>query len=180
MKFTNLPIAGLKIIEPDVFEDNRGFFFESYNKKKFAEGGVNIDFVQDNHSRSTKGVLRGMHFQIDPFAQDKLVRVIQGEVYDVVVDVRKNSPTFGKWESITLSAKNKKMFFIPQGFAHGFQVISDTAEFEYKVSNFYSPEHEKGFIWNDADLAINWPIHEAILGLKDQAYPAFKQVISTL
>ena len=179
MKFNDLSLPGLKLIEPDVFADNRGFFYESYSKKKFQEeGGIDIVFVQDNHSKSTRGVLRGIHFQLPPYAQDKLVRVIQGEVFDVAVDIRKDSPTFGKWEGFTLSSENKKILFIPQGFAHGFQVISETAEFEYKVSNFYSKEHEQGFIWNDPIVGIEWPIHNPILSEKDGQYPNLQEMIN--
>ena len=179
MKFNDLSLPGLKLIEPDVFADNRGFFYESYSKKKFQEeGGIDIVFVQDNHSKSTRGVLRGIHFQLPPYAQDKLVRVIQGEVFDVAVDIRKDSPTFGKWEGVTLSSENKKILFIPQGFAHGFQVISETAEFEYKVSNFYSKEHEQGFIWNDPIVGIEWPIHNPILSEKDGQYPNLQEMIN--
>lgn len=177
MNFNKLGIEGLILIEPQVFEDDRGFFVESYNKKVFAENGINIDFVQDNHSHSSKGVLRGLHFQRPPFAQDKLVRVTQGEVLDVAVDIRSNSPTFGKFEVITLSAENKKMFFIPKGFAHAFYVLSETADFQYKCSNFYNKESESGIIWNDPDLNISdFKEGNPILSSKDKDFPTFVQI----
>ncbi len=171
MKFEELSIKGLILITPDIFPDDRGFFLESYNKKIFLENGIDVDFVQDNHSRSSKGVLRGLHFQRPPFAQDKLIRVTQGEVYDVVVDLRKSSGTYGKWEGVRLSEDNKQMLFIPQGFAHGFLVLSDTVDFQYKVSNYYSKEHDGGVLWNDPDIGINWPLDDVILSEKDKNQP---------
>lgn len=156
MKVTQTAIPDLLIIEPKVFGDERGFFFESFNRRKFAAAtGLDVDFVQDNHSRSAKGVLRGLHYQIQ-HPQGKLVRVVQGAVLDVAVDVRKSSPTFGQHVALELSAENKCMFWIPQGFAHGFVVLTDTAEFLYKTTDYYYPEHERCILWNDAALQIDW------------------------
>ena len=152
-------IDGLYVIEPTVFEDNRGFFMESYNKRDFEEIGINTDFVQDNHSKSVKGVLRGLHFQKE-YPQAKLVRVIKGEVYDVAVDLRKDSKTYGKYYGVLLSEENKKQFFIPRGFAHGFLVISDEAEFVYKADDFYHPNDEGGIPYNDAKIGIDWPLEK--------------------
>ncbi len=149
-------IEGLKVITPNVLGDKRGYFMESYQAENFKEIGIDTVFVQDNQSSSTKGVLRGMHYQIN-FPQDKLVRVISGEVYDAVVDLRKGSPTYGKSFGVILSAENKKQLFIPKGFAHGFQVLSETAEFFYKVSDFYHPNDEGGLLWNDPEVGIDWP-----------------------
>lgn len=158
MKITNTKISEVKIIEPRVFEDERGFFFESFNQKVFEEAvGKAIDFVQDNHSKSSKGVLRGLHYQLPPKAQGKLVRVIQGEVFDVAVDIRKSSPTFGQWVGETLSSKNKKQLWVPEGFAHGFITLSETAEFLYKTTNYYSPDHERAIRWDDKSIAVSWP-----------------------
>lgn len=157
MKATPTAIPDVILIEPDVFGDERGFFFESFNQQKFeAAIGRKVDFVQDNHSKSVRGVLRGLHYQLPPHAQGKLVRVVQGEVFDVAVDIRKSSPTFGKWVGVTLTAENKKQLWIPEGFAHGFLTLSDTAEFLYKTTSFYDKESERGIIWNDASLAISW------------------------
>jgi dTDP-4-dehydrorhamnose 3,5-epimerase len=176
--FIKTKIDGLIIIEPSVFADDRGFFMETYSKKVFAENGIDIEFVQDNHSRSTKGVLRGLHFQKSPFAQDKLIRCTRGEVLDVAVDVRKDSPTFGQHESILLSEDNKTMFFIPKGFAHGFLVLSDIADFQYKCSNFYNKESESGLLYNDPELNIDWPKLdiELILSEKDKLWPTLKEI----
>ena len=176
MTFTQLSIEGLVIIEPRVFEDERGFFMETYNKEAFAEKGIDVNFVQDNHSSSTAKILRGMHYQLPPFAQDKLVRVVQGEVYDVAVDLRKGSPTFGKWEGVTLSAENKKMFFVPKGFAHGFLVLSETAGFVYKVTNLYAKESEGGMVWNDPDANIDWPISDPVLADRDANLPKLSEL----
>ena len=157
MKITRLAIPDVILIEPDVFGDDRGFFFESFNQEKFADAtGLSPTFVQDNHSKSTKGVLRGLHYQFPLKAQDKLVRVIQGEVFDVAVDIRRSSPTFGKWVGEHLSAENKKQLWIPEGFAHGFMTITETAEFLYKTTNYYSPEHERSIRWDDSDIGIDW------------------------
>ena len=176
MKAIETKIAGLLIIEPKVFGDERGFFFESYNEQAFNEAtGVSPRFVQDNHSKSVKGVLRGLHYQLPPKAQGKLVRVVQGEVFDVAVDIRKGSPTYGQWVGEVLSADNKKQLWIPPGFAHGFFTLSDTAEFLYKTTDYWSPEHERAIIWNDATLNIDWPLKgiEPTLAAKDAAAVAF-------
>ena len=151
-------LAGVKIIEPKVFEDARGFFFESFNAKEFArETGMDVAFVQDNHSRSAKGVLRGLHYQIQ-HPQGKLVRVVAGEVFDVAVDIRRSSSTFGKWVGVYLSANNKRQLWVPPGFAHGFYVVSDSAEFLYKTSVYWYPEHERSLLWTDSMLGIEWPL----------------------
>jgi len=181
-KFTKVEeIEGLYIIEPKVFGDERGYFMETYNYNDFKEAGLDMIFVQDNQSKSRKGVLRGLHFQ-KKHPQGKLVRVISGEVFDVAVDIRKDSPTFGKWYGITLSADNKKQFYIPEGFAHGFLVLSDEAEFVYKCTDFYHPEDEDGIIWNDSNVNIKWPlknIDEIIISFKDQKWKALKALITT-
>ena len=152
-------IEGLYIIEPTVFGDDRGFFFESYSKKDFEEVGIPFEFVQDNHSKSKKGVLRGMHFQYEN-TQDKLVRVAVGSVYDVVVDLRKDSATFGKWYGVVLSAQNKRQFFVPKGFAHGFLTLEDNTEFLYKCTDYYAPQYDSGILWNDKDVAVDWRLDE--------------------
>ncbi len=160
MKGTQTKIPDVWIIEPRVFGDERGFFFESFNEKAFNEAtGNKLPFVQDNHSKSAKGVLRGLHYQLPPKAQGKLVRVVQGEVFDVAVDIRKDSPTYGQWVGEVLSAENKKQLWIPPGFAHGFLTLSDTAEFLYKTTDYWSPEHERAILWNDASLKIDWPLN---------------------
>ncbi len=171
MKRIETNLSGVCIIEPDVFGDDRGFFMESYNKRAFGRLGIKHTFVQDNHSRSRRGVVRGLHYQLGQ-PQAKLVRVTLGEVYDVAVDVRTGSETFGQWAAVTLSAENKRMFFVPEGFAHGFCVVSEFAEFAYKCSDFYAPADERGIIWNDPELAIPWPIGDdtPILSPKDAAY----------
>jgi dTDP-4-dehydrorhamnose 3,5-epimerase len=174
MNVEKFEIPDLLLLEPRVFNDERGYFLETYNAKAFADIGIHVVFVQDNVSLSKKGVIRGLHFQKPPYAQDKLVRVVRGEVLDVAVDLRVGSPTYGKHQSVILSESNKKMLFIPKGFAHGFCVLSDEALFEYKVSAPYHPECEGGIIWNDADLAIDWKTEYSILGEKDQLLPAFK------
>ncbi|MEA3252940.1 MAG: dTDP-4-dehydrorhamnose 3,5-epimerase [Pseudomonadota bacterium] len=164
MQATSLDIPDVMLIEPRVFGDERGFFFESFNQRQFDEAvGHHVEFVQDNHSRSTKGVLRGLHYQLPPFAQGKLVRVVRGEVFDVAVDIRKNSPTFGQWVGEYLSEDNKKQLWIPEGFAHGFVVVSDVADFLYKATNYYSPESERSIAWNDKDLKIAWPLLEEVV-----------------
>ncbi len=173
-------IAGLKVIKPAVFGDERGYFMETYNYNDFKEAGIDCEFVQDNQSASKKGVLRGLHFQIQ-YPQDKLVRVIHGEVFDVVVDLRKDSETFGKWFGVILSEENKKQFFIPKGFAHGFVVLSDYAEFCYKVTDFYHPNDEGGLLWEDPDIGIDWPMPEGMskadltLSEKDKVWGSFKE-----
>jgi dTDP-4-dehydrorhamnose 3,5-epimerase len=176
MKITPNHIPGLVIIEPKVFEDSRGYFYESYNKKAFHEAGITNEFVQDNQSKSNKGVLRGLHYQLEPFAQAKLVRVISGSVFDVAVDIRKGSPTFGQWFGEVLSADNKKQMFIPRGFAHGFLVLEDNTEFFYKCDNFYSKEHDRGIKFDDPTININWnfPLDNLILSDKDKTAPLLK------
>ena len=154
-------IEGLKVITPQVFGDPRGYFVETYNKNDFVEAGIDVEFVQDNQSASKRGVLRGLHFQ-KTHPQDKLVRCINGEVFDVAVDLRKDSKTFGKWHGVFLTAENKKQFFVPKGFAHGFLVLSDYAEFAYKCSDFYHPEDEGGILWNDPDIGVEWPLQEGV------------------
>ena len=154
-------IEGLKVIEPAVFGDARGYFMETYNYNDFAEAGIDCQFVQDNQSASKKGVLRGLHFQIN-YPQDKLVRVVNGEVFDVAVDLREGSKTFGKWYGVLLSAENKKQFFVPKNFAHGFIVLSEEAEFCYKVTDFYHPNDEGGILWNDAEVGVEWPMPEGM------------------
>ncbi|MFN0274663.1 MAG: dTDP-4-dehydrorhamnose 3,5-epimerase [Chitinophagales bacterium] len=168
MPFLDTPISGLFVFEPKVFEDSRGYFMETFNEKVFAEKNINTNFVQDNQSKSSYGVLRGLHYQLNPFAQAKLVRVISGEVLDVAVDIRKGSPTYGQHFSIVLSAENKKQLYIPRGFAHGFVVLSETAEFFYKCDNFYSKEHDAGIIYNDKDLHIDWKVPAAKLIISDK------------
>ena len=169
MKVSPLAIADVLLIEPKVFGDERGFFYESFNQQRFNEAtGLNYDFVQDNHSKSAKGVLRGLHYQLPPKAQGKLVRVVAGEVFDVAVDIRKDSPTFGNWVGEKLSADNKRQLWIPPGLAHGFLVLSDSAEFLYKTTDYYAPEQERCIRWDDPDLAIEWPIEgEPVLSAKD-------------
>ena len=158
MQVVDTAIPDVKIIEPKIFGDDRGFFFESFNHAHFEEAiGRKVAFVQDNHSRSVKGVLRGLHYQIQQ-PQGKLVRVVVGEVFDVAVDLRQSSPTFGQWVGVTLSAENKRQLWVPEGFAHGFVVTSDVAEFLYKTTDYYAPAHERCIVWNDPDLAIDWPI----------------------
>lgn len=173
-KFNKTEIEGVFIIEPKVFGDNRGYFMETYNQKDFEDAGLKYTFVQDNQSKSHKGVLRGLHYQRN-HPQAKLVRVIQGEVFDVAVDLRKNSPTYGKWVGVILSAENKKMFMIPRGFAHGFVVLSDTAEFVYKCDELYHPEDEGGIMWNDPDVGVVWPYEgEPSLSEKDKVHSRLK------
>lgn len=174
MKFTRLTIPDVISIEPKVIQDARGFFFEFYHQELFRRNGIHATFVQDNYSRSSRGVLRGLHFQIEPKAQDKLVRVTRGEVFDVAVDIRKDSKTFGKFVSTVLSEENKKTLFIPKGFAHGFLVLKDGTEFLYKVGDFYSLEHERGIRWDDPEIGIPWPKlnRSYILSEKDKTYPS--------
>lgn len=168
MNIIKTEIPDVLIIEPKVFGDERGFFFESFNQKIFeAAVGHPVNFVQDNHSKSSKGVLRGLHYQLPPYAQGKLVRCVVGEVFDVAVDIRKSSPTFGKWVGVNLSAENKRQLWIPEGFAHGFLTLSETAEFVYKATNFYHPASERGIKWDDSSIAVNWPMGEPILSSKD-------------
>ncbi|HIS89101.1 TPA: dTDP-4-dehydrorhamnose 3,5-epimerase [Candidatus Avigastranaerophilus faecigallinarum] len=176
-EFKKLDIEDVQLIIPKVFKDERGFFLEGYKKSDFIKNGIDIDFNQDNHSRSTKGVLRGLHYQAAPKGQAKLVRCIKGEIFDVAVDIRKNSPTFGKWVGEKLSEENKHMLFIPDCFAHGFVVLSDVAELLYKASNEYSKEHDRGILWNDPDIGIDWGIDfEPILSEKDKIQPRLKEI----
>ena len=175
LAFTKTEIEGVYIIEPKVFGDDRGYFMETYKESDFVAAGLDYKFVQDNQSKSRKGVLRGLHYQLH-YPQAKLVRVISGEVFDVAVDLRKESPTYGKWVGVILSAENKKMFMIPRGFAHGFVVLSETAEFVYKCDELYHPEDEGGIMWNDPEVGIVWPYKgEPLLSEKDKAHPSLKE-----
>ncbi|NRF96239.1 dTDP-4-dehydrorhamnose 3,5-epimerase [Paenibacillus frigoriresistens] len=170
---TKLP--GLFIIEPDVHGDHRGFFMESYHRAKLAEHGIDTSFVQDNHSLSVEtGVLRGLHYQLNPKAQTKLIRVVSGAIYDVAVDIRKNSPTFGEWVGVTLSAANKRQLLVPQGFAHGFCTTEPQTQVLYKVDEYYSPVHDRGILWSDPAIGIDWPTANPILSDKDQKHPLLK------
>ncbi len=168
MNVSSLSIPEVLLIKPKYYEDGRGFFFESFNEKKFEEAvGHRVSFVQDNHSKSSKGVLRGLHYQLPPMAQGKLVRCVKGEVFDVAVDIRKDSSTFGQWVGEILSADNKKQLWIPEGFAHGFLTLSETAELLYKASNFYAPEYERCIFWNDPELNVSWQCEAPELSIKD-------------
>ena len=180
MKITKTPISDLIILQPKIFGDDRGYFIESFQEKWFIENISNTKFIQDNESKSSKGVLRGLHFQKPPFEQAKLVRVIEGEVLDVAVDLRKNSITYGKHYSVLLNSTNKKQFFVPRGFAHGFVVLSDTAIFSYKVDNLYSPSHDSGLSWNDKNLKIDWIINTSLIKLskKDKIQSEFKDFVT--
>ena len=170
MKFVPTELPGVVLVEPTVFADARGFFYESWRRDIFAKNGLDVELVQDNHSRSARGTLRGLHFQ-HPHGQVKLCRVTSGEVYDVVVDVRAGSATFGRWTAASLSAENRRMIWIPAGFAHGFQVVSESAEFLYKCSDYYAPGDEHGVVWNDPALAIPWPVATPIVSAKDAKLP---------
>lgn len=175
MEIIQTSLDGVFIIKPKIIEDQRGFFMESYNKAKFQDLGMEFNFVQDNHSFSvTKDVLRGLHYQINPKAQAKLVRVIAGSIFDVAVDLRKSSSTFGQWFGITLSSENKTQLLVTSGFAHGFCTLEPNTEVLYKVDEYYSPEHERGILWNDPDLGIDWPTSSPILSNKDQKHPLLK------
>jgi dTDP-4-dehydrorhamnose 3,5-epimerase len=178
MNFIRTEIDGVIVIEPEVFADPRGFFYESYRKELFVKNGITDDFVQDNVSSSAKGVLRGLHYQTAPRAQAKLMRVLRGSVYDVAVDIRPRSKTFGKCFPILLSAENRKMLYVPKGFAHGFCVLEEGTEFMYKVSDYYSPEHERGVLWSDPALAIPWPKIDRpfLLSEKDKKFPNLKDL----
>ncbi|HBD5271083.1 TPA: dTDP-4-dehydrorhamnose 3,5-epimerase [Escherichia coli] len=173
MNVIKTEIPDVLIFEPKVFGDERGFFFESFNQKVFEEAvGRKVEFVQDNHSKSSKGVLRGLHYQLEPYAQGKLVRCVVGEVFDVAVDIRKSSSTFGKWVGVNLSTENKRQLWIPEGFAHGFLVLSETAEFLYKTTNYYHPESDRGIIWDDKEIGIVWPCEsKVLLSAKDARQP---------
>ena len=172
--FKKLEIPEVILVEAKAFLDDRGFFLESFKESIFVSNGINTKFVQDNFSHSVKGALRGLHYQKNPKAQAKLVVTLRGEIFDVAVDIRKNSPTYGKWTGEILSEQNHKLLYIPEGFAHGFCVLSEQADVLYKVNNEYSPEHEKGIIWNDPDIGIAWPIDNPILHEKDQKLPLLK------
>lgn len=175
MEILKTTLEGAYLIKPQVFQDERGFFMETFSKQKFDEFGITADFVQDNHAMSvTKGVLRGLHFQLGERAQAKLVRVTKGAVYDVIVDLRKDSQTYGKWESFELTADNFLMLYVPRGFAHGYCTLEDYTEFQYKCDNFYAPQSDSGLIWNDPDLKIHWPIENPILSEKDGKQQFFR------
>lgn len=183
-KVIQTDIKDLIIIEPKVFRDSRGFFLESWNEREFEEIGLKIRFVQDNHSRSFKGVLRGLHFQ-NPYPQGKLVRVARGKIFDVAVDIRKGSPTFCKWFGVILSEEDMRMLYIPEGFAHGFLVLSDFADVMYKTTEFYYPEYDRGIVWNDESISIKWPLEEIenqkpILSEKDSRLPSLKDIMESL
>jgi dTDP-4-dehydrorhamnose 3,5-epimerase len=179
VRFVPAEIPGVVIIEPDVHKDSRGFFLETYHAEKYLAGGIAGSFVQDNHSRSVKGTLRGLHLQLSR-AQGKLVRVIEGEIFDVAVDVRRGSPTFGKWVGITLSAENFRQCYLPPGFAHGFAVMSPVAQVEYKCTDIYDPKSELGIAWNDPAIGINWPIAEPLLSERDTRHLPLSAVIDRL
>jgi dTDP-4-dehydrorhamnose 3,5-epimerase len=176
MNIISTGLSGLYIIEPKVFEDDRGYFFESYNEKVFLQNGIEIKWVQDNQSKSGYGVLRGLHYQLQPYAQTKLVRVLEGEILDIAVDLRKDSPTFKKWFGIRLSSANKKQLLVPKGYAHGFSVLSETAIVFYKCDEFYNPQAERGLIYDDCELGIDWGLAEAdmVLSKKDRVLPLLK------
>ena len=176
--FIETNINGVYVIEPKVFGDNRGYFAETHNKNEFFEAGLTMEFVQDNESKSKKGVLRGLHFQTK-HTQGKLVRVTEGKVFDVAVDLRRGSPTFGKWEGVILTEENKKQFYVPEGFAHGFLVMSDVAVFNYKCTDYYAPQHDSGLLWNDEDIDIQWPldgIEDILLSDKDKMQKKLKDL----
>jgi dTDP-4-dehydrorhamnose 3,5-epimerase len=179
MKFTETELHGVWIMEPVVHGDKRGFFLESFAAREMENHGLPGNFVQDNHARSlAAGVLRGIHFQKPPFAQSKLVRVVRGSVFDVVVDLRKASPTFGAWYGVTLSEENKKMLFVPKGFGHGYCTLTADSEFIYKVDSYYSPDHDAGIRWNDPDIGIRWPVLDPALSPKDTALPLLRDIES--
>lgn len=175
-EFQKTKIPDVILVKPKIFEDERGFFMETYQKNEFKEAGIISDFIQDNHSKSSYKVLRGLHFQKNPYAQAKLVRCLQGEIYDVAVDLRKNSSTFGQYVSAVLSSKNYYQLYIPRGFAHGFLVLSNSADVAYKIDNIYAPDYEAGLIWNDSQVNINWPIKNPILSQKDKTWPTLKDL----
>ena len=173
-EFTTMEIPGLVLIQPKVFGDDRGFFFELYKHSDFVKAGIGEHLVQDNYSKSTEGVLRGLHYQKNPRAQGKLVMCLKGRIYDVAVDIRKGSPHYGRWAGVELSEKTRNMLYVPPGFAHGFQVISDTAEVMYKCTDEYSPADDRGIIWNDPDLNIAWPLRDPVLSGKDKVHPPLR------
>ena len=176
MNLLQSEIKDVVMIEPQVFGDERGYFMETYSQREFRKLGISMEFVQDNMSRSVQGTLRGLHYQLAPHSQGKLVRVIQGVVFDAAVDIRKSSPTFKKWVGVELSAENKLSMYIPPGFAHGFYVLSETAEFIYKCTNFYAPDFERGIMWNDSEIGIEWPLqnNSVILSERDRQFPRFR------
>ncbi len=176
MNVVSTELEGVLIIEPRVFSDRRGWFFENYNRREFVAAGIDAVFVQDNHSKSCARTVRGMHFQAPPHAQAKLVRVVVGEIYDVVVDIRRASTTYGRWHGITLSARDHRMLYVPEGFAHGFCVLSETAEVCYKCSDFYAPETGRGIRWDDPTLGIDWPVAAPILSAQDRAHPLLRDL----
>lgn len=174
MKLTSLKLEGAKILEPVVHGDHRGFFIESYNKTVMSEHGIDRNFVQDNHTLSVEtGVLRGLHYQLNPKAQTKLIRVLSGAIYDVILDIRQSSPTFGQWVGVILSEFNKRQLLVPKGFAHGFCTLAPNTQVFYKVDEYYSPAHDRGILWNDPALGIDWPISNPVLSEKDQNHPVF-------
>jgi len=174
MRVIETELPGVRIVEPEVHADGRGYFLESYSYRRYAEHGMDATFVQDNHSHSAKGVLRGLHYQAGQ-GQVKLVRVVSGEIYDVAVDIRPDSPTYGKWVAVTLSAHNHRQIYIPVGYAHGFCVVSEYADVLYKVSTYYAPELERGIAWDDPDLAIPWPVRDPILSERDKRHPNIRE-----
>jgi dTDP-4-dehydrorhamnose 3,5-epimerase len=177
MRATKTIFTDAWLLEPTVHKDHRGFFTESYSKRQLEQLGLDYTFIQDNHSLSVEsGTLRGLHYQLEPKAQAKLVRVTAGAIYDVIVDIRPGSPTFGQWQGFILSRDNQKQLLIPKGFAHGFCTLVPNTELQYKVDEYYSPEHDRGLLWNDPDLSIPWPVSEPILSDKDKLHPTFKQV----
>jgi dTDP-4-dehydrorhamnose 3,5-epimerase len=178
VKIERLPLAGLIAITPRVFGDSRGFFLESYREREYREAGIDVAFVQDNHSRSTRGTLRGLHFQTRP-GQAKLVRCVRGAIFDVAVDIRRDSPTFGKWYGVELDGESHRQLFVPVGFAHGFCVLSESADVLYKVSSYYDAETEKGFLWNDPEVGVQWPIADPLLSQRDVEAPRFKDVCAS-
>ena len=178
LRFERLRIPEVVLVEPKVSSDERGFFMEAYKHSEFAAFGIAKPFVQDNHSRSTRGVLRGLHYQNPPMAQAKLVRVVVGEIFDVAVDIRRDSPTYGQWVAQNLSAASKRMLYIPEGFAHGFCALSEEAEVVYKVTAEYSPQHEAGVVWNDPEIGIEWPVRQPIVSAKDACFPPLKSAVN--
>ena len=179
MRVIDTPIAGVVVIEPDIHADGRGFFLETYHAEKYSAHGIDGPFVQDNHSRSAGGTLRGLHLQLRR-PQGKLVRVIEGEIFDVAVDVRRGSPTFGRWVAATLSADNFRQLYVPQGFAHGFCVVTPIAQVEYKCTDLYDPDGEIGIAWNDPALAIQWPVREPLLSKRDRCHPTLAELVDRL
>ncbi len=174
MKFSSTQLDGVVLIEPSVYSDTRGFFLESYQKDIFRRNGIRKEFVQDNHSASKKNVFRGLHYQIRPFEQAKLVQVISGAIWDVIVDIRRKSKTFGQWEGFELNAQNHKMLYIPEGFAHGFLALEENTHVIYKTSRIYSPKHESGILWSDPEMAIQWPVKNPVVNERDQSFPVLK------